>query len=82
MVNSTEHEICPANQPQITLSCKSFLLNVDGHVFSCSAELSMKIVLFACKPTVLGIGHSTGYLVKDLSPLLLHIQQNFRIAQP
>ena len=31
MVNSAEHEICPANKSQITNNANSFLLNIAEH---------------------------------------------------
>ena len=31
MLNSAEHEICPANKSQITNSCKNVLLNIPEH---------------------------------------------------
>ena len=60
MLNSAEHEICPANKSQFIYNCKFHLANIDEHeIFSannyenanypekisCSAELSMKKVL-------------------------------------
>ena len=31
MLNSAEHEICPANKDQITDNCNFFLLNIAEH---------------------------------------------------
>ena len=50
MVNSAEHEICPANKSQNTNNCKFFLAKQTEHEnfsannmkISCSAEFSMK----------------------------------------
>ena len=32
MLNSAEHEICPANESKITNNANSFLLNIAEHV--------------------------------------------------
>ena len=61
MLNSAEHEICPADKSQITNNCNIYvLLNIEQEMslqinikmpyllpdkISCSAELSMKNIL-------------------------------------
>ena len=47
MLNSTEHEICPANKSEITN---------NGKILSCLTELSMKISLLIDMKTLTIVG--------------------------
>ena len=50
MLNSAEHEICPANKSKITNNCNSSLLNIAEHkICLLSLLINMKM------PTIVGI---------------------------
>ena len=42
MLNSAEHEICPANESQITIA-NSFLLNIAEHELNIAEKISLLI---------------------------------------
>ena len=45
MLNSAEHEMCPANKSQITNKCVFFVAKHSYKLFSCSTNVSMKCSL-------------------------------------
>ena len=47
MLNSAEHEICPASKSQIANKCNSFMLNIAEHKISLLINVKM--------PTIVGI---------------------------
>ena len=47
MLNSAEHEICPANKSQILTTANSFLLNIAEHEYFVLRSMKM--------PTIVGI---------------------------
>ena len=56
MLNSAEHEICPANKNQITNNCKLFLLNTAEHEHFSANKYEYANNLISMKmPTVFSI---------------------------